>query len=68
MALIPMHCLLQTVHFLHFSINIRDPLSKNPTCLHNSVFEVNTIEIHWAKMHYINNFTHVLIASVNSEG
>ena len=45
-------------------VMICDKLSKNPTCLHNSVCH----EIHWVKILAINNFTHVLIASVNSEG
>ena len=47
---------------------ICDPLSENPTSLHNSVFEINSIEIHWVKTaYYKNKFTHVLIASENSE-
>ena len=36
---------------------ICDPLSENPICLHNSVLEINAIEIHWVKNAcYINNF------------
>ena len=44
---------------------ICDQLSENPICLHNSVFEINAIEIHVC---YVNTFMHVLIVSVNSEG
>ena len=48
---------------------ICDPLSENPASLHNSVFEINAIEIHWVKnTYYKNNIISVLIASVNSDG
>ena len=43
----------------------------HPTCLLNSVFEINAIEIHWVKNTcHINIyiFTQVLMVSVNSEG
>jgi len=49
---------------------ICDPLSKSPTSLHNLVLRyLIAIEIQWVKdVYYINNFTHVLIASVNKKG
>ena len=36
---------------------ICDLLSENPTCLYNSVLEINAIEIHWVKNAcYINDY------------
>ena len=56
-------------HMSLVSFVICDPLSENPAILHNSVFEINAIEIHWVKnVYYKNNFMYVLIASVNSDG
>ena len=52
----------------HFNVHICDLLSENPTSLHNSVFEIFAIEIHGAKyVYYKNNFTHVVIALINSQ-
>ena len=45
-----------------------DPLTENLTCLHNSVFEINAIEIHWVKNVCYKKVWHVLITPVNREG
>ena len=56
------------LHDLLQYLIICDPLSKNPTGLHNYGIEIFAIEMHWVKnTFYINNFTHVLIASQHSE-
>ena len=62
----PEYCMSQTTTPCHYimilpstgayentllSIYTCDPLSENPTCLYNSVLEINAIEIHWVKTH-----------------